>query len=110
MGYGYIAAPHAAAIEMFYERHFNPYLNFHRPCGVPESEMDGQGKVKKKYRWDATPGEILRQLPDLTRQLKPGATVADLDRRARVKTDAQAAMEMQEAQRKLFAGFQNSDA
>ena len=47
MGYGYIAAPHAAAIEMFYEQHFNPYLNFHRPCGVPESEMDAKGKVKK---------------------------------------------------------------
>ena len=31
MGYHYIAAPHAAAIEAFYEEHFNPYLNFHRP-------------------------------------------------------------------------------
>ncbi|HBY64504.1 MAG TPA: integrase, partial [Solibacterales bacterium] len=36
MGYGYIAAPHAQAIAEFYQRHFNPYLNFHRPCGVPE--------------------------------------------------------------------------
>jgi hypothetical protein len=37
MGYTHIAEPHAAAIEVFYERYFNPYyLNFHRPCGVPE--------------------------------------------------------------------------
>src|ERR1700691_2219421 len=36
MGYGHIAASHAGAIEAFYEEHFNPYLNFHRPCGVPE--------------------------------------------------------------------------
>ena len=110
MGYGYIAAPHAAAIERFYEQHFNPYLNFHRPCGVPESEMDAKGKVKKKYRWYARPWEILRQLPDLARQLKPGATVADLDRRARAKTDTQAAIEMQDAKRKLFAGFQKLGA
>src|SRR5436853_4714971 len=44
MGYGYIAAPHAAAIEAFYEEHFNPYLNFHRPCGVPERVTDAKGK------------------------------------------------------------------
>ena len=105
MGYGYIAAPHAAEIEAFYEQHFNPYLNFHRPCGVPESAMDGKGKVKKKYRWYATPWEILRQLPYLARQLKPDTTVAELDGVARAKTDTQAAIEMQEAKRKLFARF-----
>jgi transposase InsO family protein len=105
MGYGYIAAPHAAAIQAFYEQHFNGYLNFHRPCGVPESVVDGKGKVKKKYRWYATPWEILRQLPDLARQLQPGVTVQQLDREARAKTDTQAAIEMQEAKRKLFAGF-----
>lgn len=105
MGYGYIAAPQAAAIEAFYEQHFNPYLNFHRPCGVPESVLDGKGKVKKKYRWYATPWEILRQLPDLARQLKPNTAVAELNLRAQAKTDTQAAMEMQEAKRKLFAGF-----
>lgn len=105
MGYGYIAAPHAAAIEAFYEQHFNAYLNFHRPCGVPESVLDPKGKVKKKYRWYATPWEILRQLPDLARQLKPGVTIEELDRQARAKTDTQAAAEMQAAKRKLFAGF-----
>lgn len=110
MGYGYIAAPHAAAIETFYEQHFNPYLNFHRPCGVPESVKDDKGKVRKKYRWYATPWEILRQLPDLGRQLKPDTTVADLDRRARAKSDTQAAIEMQEAKRKLFARFQRPGA
>jgi transposase InsO family protein len=51
MGYGHIAAPHAAAIEAFYEQHFNPYLNFHRPCGVPEIQVRTKGKAKKVYRW-----------------------------------------------------------
>jgi transposase InsO family protein len=107
MGYGYIAAPHAVAIGAFYEQQFNPYLNFHRPCGVPESVADAKGKVKKQYRWYATPWEILRQLPDVARYLKSGMTIQELDRQAQVKTDTQAARAMQEAKRKLFAGFQN---
>ncbi len=60
MGYGYIAAPQAASIQTFYEEHFNPYLNFHRPCGVPEQTTDAKGKTKRVYRWYATPWEILR--------------------------------------------------
>ena len=106
MGYGHIAAPHAEAIEAFYERHFNPYLNFHRPCGVPERVVDRKGKEKKVYRWYATPWEILRQLPGVASYLKPGVTIEDFNRQARVKSDTQAAAEMREAKRKLFAGFQ----
>jgi len=63
MGYGHIAAPHAEVITEFYQQHFNPYLNFHRPCGVPEQVVGEKGKVKRVYRWYATPWEILRQLP-----------------------------------------------
>jgi hypothetical protein len=106
MGYRHIAAPHAAAIEAFFEEYFNPYLNFHRPCGVPELEADAKGKVKRVYRWYATPWEILRQLPDLARHLKPNITIQDLEREARSQTDTAAATEMQAAKQKLFAGFQ----
>jgi transposase InsO family protein len=106
MGYGYIAAPHAEAIELFYEQHFNPYLNFHRPCGVPEQTVNGKGKVKRVYRWYATPWEILRRLPGLAGDLKADVTIEQLDRLAGAKGDTQAAIEMQEAKRKLFAGFQ----
>lgn len=105
MGYNYIAPPHAAAIEAFYEEHFNPYLNFHRPCGVPEQTVNRKGKVTRVYRWYATPWEILRQLPDLARKLRPGVTVADLEGQARRKSDTAAAVEMQAAKRKLFASF-----
>jgi hypothetical protein len=106
MGYGPMAAPHAEAIEAFHQEHFNPHLNFHRPCGVAEPRVNAKGKVKRVYRWYATPWEILRQLPGLAGHLKPGVTIADLDRLARVHRDTQAAREMQEAKRKLFAGFQ----
>src|ERR1700680_1314584 len=50
MGYGHIAAAHATAIAEFYERDFNPYLNFHRPCGVPEIQITAKGKQKRIYR------------------------------------------------------------
>jgi transposase InsO family protein len=105
MGYTHIAAPHAAAIEAFYQEHFNPYLNFHRPCGVPERMVNGKGKEKRVYRWYATPWEILRQLPGLAGHLKPEVTVEELERAARAQTDLQAAEEMQHAKRKLFESF-----
>jgi transposase InsO family protein len=110
MGYGHIAAPHAEAINNFYKQHMNPYLNFHRPCAVPELVQDGKGKLRRRYRWYATPWEILRQLPGVARFLKPELTLEQLDAAARRKTDTQAAAEMQEAKRKLFAGFERRTA
>ena len=106
MGYTHIMAPHAAEIGAFYERYFNPYLNFHRPCGVPKEEANAKGKVKRVYRWYATPWEILRQLPDLARHLKADVTIQDLERRAGVQSDTAAAAEMQQAKQKMLAGFQ----
>jgi transposase InsO family protein len=106
MGYTYIAAAHAAAINEFYRQHFNPYLNFHRPCGVPELETNAKGKTKRVYRWYATPWENLRRLPDLAKALKPDLTIQDLERQARAQTDTEAAVEMQKAKQKLFASFQ----
>jgi len=70
MGYTHIEAAHAAAITDFYTQHLNPYLNFHRPCGVPELIVDAKGKQKRVYRWYATPWEILRQLPDVASHLR----------------------------------------
>lgn len=105
MGYVHIAAPHAAAIEAFYEEHFNPYLNFHRPCGVPEEVLNAKGKVKRIYRWYATPWEILRQLPGLAGHLRPELTIEELERASRARTDTQAAEKMQQAKRKLFESF-----
>ena len=103
MGYGYIAAEHAEAINGFYREHFNPYLNFHRPCGVPEVRRNEKGKERRVYRWYATPWEILRQLPDLARHLKEGLTVSMLNEEAALMSDTVAAQRMQTAKQKLFA-------
>jgi len=106
MGYTHIASAHAAAIADFYREHFNPYLNFHRPCGVPELIVNSKGKEKRAYRWYATPWEILRQLPDVASHLKADMTIAKLDQQAKVKSDTQAAEDMQKAKRILFSSFQ----
>jgi len=103
MGYGHIRSEHAEALEAFYEQYFNPYLNFHRPCGVPEVRTNAKGKQRRLYRWYATPWEILRQVPDVARCLKPELTIAELERRARAESDTAAARTMQDAKRKLFA-------
>lgn len=109
MGYGYIAAAHAPDIHAFYQRHFNSYLNFHRPCGQPERIVDRRGKQKFVYRRYATPWEVLRKLsralPEGQSYLKPALSIQALDQLAQAHSDTTAARQMQEAKRKLFLGF-----
>jgi hypothetical protein len=105
MGYGHIRSEHAEAIQAFYEEYFNPYLNLHRPCGVPEILLDGKGKQRRVYHWYATPLEVLRQLPDVARYLRSDVTLAQLQTRANALSDTEAARQMQEAKRKVFDGF-----
>jgi hypothetical protein len=72
-------------------------------CGVPETKTDAKGKQRRIYPWYATPWEILRQLPDVASSLRPDLTVDQLAQSAKAQSDTQAAVEMQEAKRKLFA-------
>ena len=102
MGYGYIASSNAQAIGAFYREHLNRYLNFHRPCGVPEIVTNAKGKQRRVYRWYATPWQILRHLPGIASYLKTDVTIESLDRVARLKSDTAAASEMQQAKAKLF--------
>jgi transposase InsO family protein len=105
MGYGHIRGEHAEAINEFYRKHFNPYLNFHRPCGVPEVVTSAKGKQRRIYRWYATPWEILRQLPDLARYLRPELTEEEMNQRAGRESDTASARTMQKEKQKLFASF-----
>jgi len=110
IGYGHIHSAQAEAFDHFYRQHFNPYLNFHRPCGVPEIRVLANGEHERRYRWYATPWQILRQLPDLARHLRPGVTIEQLAAQARQHDDLEAAQRMQEAKRKLFAGLTRKSA
>ena len=109
MGYGYIAAVHAEDLNRFYQRSFNPYLNFHRPCGQPERIIDPRGKEKFVYRRYATPWEVLRELspgaPDQPSYLKPSLSIPALDQMAQAHSDTESASDMQAAKRKLFLAF-----
>lgn len=107
IGYGHIASAHAEACDEFYRLYFNPYLNFHRPCGVPEVTVTAKGKQKRVYRWYATPFEILRQLPGVAGFLRGDLTLDQLEQSAARKSDTQAAVQMQEEKRKLFDGLRH---
>jgi transposase InsO family protein len=106
LGYCYIPAHHAQLLQSFYQQHFNPYLNFHRPCGQPELVTNAQGRQKRVYRRYATPWEVFRRLPKAARYLKRGQSLQALARMAQAQSDTAAARAMQQAKRKLFAGFQ----
>ena len=106
MGYTHIAAAHAESIGSFFQQHLNPYLNFHRPCGQPEMVTNAKGKQKRVYRHYATPWEVFQRLPKAARYLKPGQSLRAIGRIAQAQSDTAAARQMQQAKRKLFAGFQ----
>jgi hypothetical protein len=108
MGHTHIAAPHAAHIQRFYQQHFNPYLNFHRPCAQPELTTDAKGKQKRVYRHYQTPWETFQKLPKAAEFLKTGQTIKALQRLAKVESDTAAARQMQHAKGKLFASFANA--
>ena len=105
IGYGYIEAAQAEPLQQFYRNHFNPYLNFHRPCGQPELYTDPKGRTRRRYLKYQTPCETLLALPKATSHLRPGMTLAILKRMAAALSDTQAAQRMQQAKRKLFQQF-----
>jgi transposase InsO family protein len=105
MGFDHIASNHADSINVFYQEQFNPYLNFHRPCGVAQLKKDSKGKTIRMYNWYATPWEILRQTPGVAGSLKGDLTIEQLERQAGADSDVGAAIKMQAAKRKLFGSF-----
>ena len=92
-------------MDQFHREHLNPYLNFHRPCAVPTVLTAANGKRRRIYRRWATPWELFRELPQCERFLRPGVTLAELERFAQHQSDTEAALEMQRAKRKLFAAL-----
>ena len=102
IGYSHIRADHAEPIQQFYREHFNPYLNFHRPCAQPEVEVDQKGRTRRIYRRYQTPLETLLSLPQPTQYLRVGVSLAALQRMAAAISDTDAARRMQQAKRKLF--------
>ncbi|MBI4250664.1 transposase family protein, partial [Candidatus Uhrbacteria bacterium] len=60
IGYWHISRRHAATLNEFYRTYFNPYLNYHRPCGFATEKISEKGMVKKVYMMYTRP--LLRPL------------------------------------------------
>ena len=104
IGYGYIAGEHAEAIGKFYARHLNRYLNFHRPCGFATVSLDERGKRRRQYKTEdyRTPFEKLKSLERVEQYLKPGLSLAELERVARAMSDTECARQMNAAKSRLL--------
>lgn len=102
MGYFYISQTYAPDINDFMKATFNPYLNFHKPCGFATITRDKRGKEKKKYDVYQTPYEKFISIKNFTKYLKPGVTSDDLYKIAHCKSDNEYAVIVQEEKDKLF--------
>ena len=86
-------------MQKFYTAHFNPYLNYHRPCAFATLTADTRGKRKRLYKTKdyATPYEKFKSLPKAETYLKPGLNFAQLDRFALASSDTEWALKMHRA-------------
>jgi transposase InsO family protein len=104
IGYGHIPGKHAERVQKFFTAHFNPYLNFHRPCGFATVVESQRGKRRKVYRVKdyATPYEKLKSLPAAESFLKPGIQFESLERLVKRMSDTEAARKMRQAKAVLL--------
>lgn len=105
-GYFHIPATekNANLLNEFCRDWFNPYLNYHRPCGFATTKIDRRGKEKKIYKYDKykTPYEKLKSLDNADQYLKRHIFFKDLDAIAYQNSDTEFALEMNEAKATMF--------
>ena len=104
VGYGFIASEHAGQLQQFLTTQFNPYLNFHRPCGFAVLVTSDKGRVRRRYPAEGymTPFEKLRSLPEWQSYLKAGITEKMLQAWATRHSDTEAARLMQKAKLEIL--------
>ena len=108
IGWGHIAQAHAAPINQFYTGFLNPYVNYHRPSAQPEVRIDAKGRKRRLYKTWQTPFEKLLSLDRPQQFLRPGLSVAALQRVAATMSDTEAARRMQQAKNNLFEQISRS--
>ncbi len=84
LGHTHIPRDLAPLVDAFLRDSLSPFLNFHRPCLFAVEAAGPNGRVKRRHPQDrvATPLDRLRSLPGAETFLKPGVTLAELDRLA----------------------------
>lgn len=102
MGWEYINKSLVHEINNYYKNYFNPYLNYHRPCGYPTITQDTKGKKTKQYEIYKVPYERLKETQNATKYLKANTTFEDLDKLAYKQSDNNFAKELRQQENKLF--------
>lgn len=90
LGYAHIPQEHAPRINVWYQKWFVPYLNYHRPCGFRVTTVDPKtGKRTHTYpvKGYMMPYEKLKSLDNAEQYLKPGISFEQLDEVAYAMSD-----------------------
>jgi len=105
LGYFHINKGLTGEFNNFFIKWFNPYLNYHRPCGfVTEIITDFKGREKKVYGQYTTPYEKLKEISKKQHKnfLKKDISFEDLDKIAYNMSDNDFASLMRKQQNNLF--------
>lgn len=108
MGWEYISRDTdlVSSINNYYKNYFNPYLNYHRPCGYPTISIDSKGRKTKTYEIYTVPYEKLKETPNAEKYLKPNITFKDLDKIAYKTSDNDFAILLRQQENILFDTIQ----
>lgn len=111
MGWEHINQSFCNDINEYYKNYFNPYLNFHRPCGFPTIMIDKakKGREKKIYDVYQVPYERLKSITGAQRFLKPMISFEKLDKIAYQYSDNEFAEILRKEERKLFEKIRKYD-
>jgi hypothetical protein len=109
MGWQHINQNLANRISDYCRNFFNPYLNFHRPCGFPTIIVDEKGRKKRMYHTYLTPYEALKGITEGHKFLKPGISFEELDTIAYEYSDNEFAEILRNEERKLFDEIAKAD-
>lgn len=105
MGYWHLNGTLADEINQYYQRFFNVYLNFHRPClFLTETETDSGGRERKIYSEVKTPYAKLKEVHQKIKRdfLKKMTSWEKLDRIEKEYSDNEFAQILREEERKIF--------
>lgn len=105
LGFFHINQGLSDKFNKFFKDWFNPYLNYHRPCGyVTEVETDFKGRERKIYGQYTTPYEKLKEISQEENKsfLKEDITFELLDKIAYNMSNNEFASLMRKQQYELF--------
>lgn len=102
LGHTHIPQKYAKTINVFDQKYFNPYINYHRYCAFATDCIDSRGKIKKEYKIYMTPIQKLLSLENCEQYLKEGVTKEDLIAETKKTNHFEAAKKVVEEKQKLF--------